>query len=69
LLYFTGDIIAVPDSDRGCRTQIKVRVDGDIAKVWQNWAHGLHRLTCYGDLTDDLRRFCRYVDLKFVNEA
>lgn len=69
LLYFTGDVIAVPDSDRGCRTQIQVRVDGDIAKVWQNWGHGLHRLTAYGDLTADLRRFCRYKNLEFVNEA
>jgi L-fucose isomerase-like protein len=69
LLYFTGDVIAVPDSDRGCRTQIQVRVDGDIAKVWQNWGHGLHRLTTYGDLTADLRRFCRYKNLEFINEA
>jgi len=69
LSYFTGEIIAVPDSDRGCRTQIKVRVDGNVTKVWQNWAHGLHRLTCYGDLTGDLERFCRYTDLAFVNEA
>jgi len=69
ILYFTGDIIGVPDSDRGCRTQIQVRVDGDIGKVWQHWAHGLHRVTCYGDLADDLQRFCRYKDLTWVNEA
>jgi L-fucose isomerase-like protein len=69
LLYYTGDILAVPDSERGCRTQIKVRVDGEIAKVWQNWGHGLHRLTAYGDLTADLQRFCRYKDVALVNEA
>jgi len=69
LLYFTGDVISVPDSERGCRTQIQVRVDGSIAKIWQNWGHGLHRLTAYGDLTADLARFCRYKDVAFVNEA
>jgi L-fucose isomerase-like protein len=69
LLYFTGDIIATPDVDRGCRTKITVKIDGDPQKLWQNWAHGLHRLTCYGDLTDELRRFCRLQGLKFIHEA
>jgi L-fucose isomerase-like protein len=69
VIYFTGDIIAVPDTDRGCRTKITVQVDGDAEKLWQNWAHGLHRVTCYGDLTADLKRFCRFKNLKLVNEA
>jgi len=69
ILYFTGDIIATPDTDRGCRTKITVKIDGDPQKVWQNWAHGLHRVTCYGDVTADLKRFCRFKDLKLVNEA
>jgi hypothetical protein len=67
--YFTGDIIAAPDVDRGCRTKITVKVDGDPEKLWQNWSHGLHRVTCYGDLTPDLKRFCRFKGLKLVNEA
>jgi len=67
--YFTGDIIEVPDSDRGCRTQITVRVDGDCQKLWNNWSHGLHRLTVYGDLREDLRRFCRFKGIEMVNEA
>ena len=29
LLYFTGEIIEAPDSPRGCRTKITVRVAGD----------------------------------------
>lgn len=67
--YFTGTIVDTPDVDRGCRTKIAVRVDGDIEKLWQNWAGGLHRVTCYGDLTQDLKRFCRFMKLELINEA
>lgn len=69
LVYFTGQIIDTPDSARGCRTQITVKIHGDPAWLWQNWAHGLHRVTCYGDVTDDLTRFCRYKEIKAVDEA
>jgi len=69
LLYFTGEIIDTPDTERGCRTKIAVRVDGNIGKLWQNWSHGLHRVTCYGNLVADLERFCRYQDIALVNEA
>ncbi len=69
LLYFTGDIVDVPDIDRGCRTKITVRIDGDAEKLWQNWSHGLHRVTVYGDLTKDLKRFCRFKSINMINEA
>jgi L-fucose isomerase-like protein len=72
LPYFTGEIIATPVSikdDRGCRTKIDVRVDGDVRKLWKNWTSGLHRQTCYGDITRDLAYFCRFRDIKMVNEA
>lgn len=69
LIYFTGRIIDTPYTDRGCRTKITVQVDGSATKLWQNWAHGLHRVTCYGDLTQDLERFCRYQGIQLVNEA
>jgi len=69
LLYFTGDVIDAPDTDRGCRTKITVKVDGDLAALWQNWSEGLHRVTCYGDLTTDLRRFCRFKQIELVDEA
>jgi len=69
LLCFTGDIVDTPDVDRGCRTKITVTIDGDPEKLWQNWSHGLHRVTCYGDLTEDLKRFCRFKAIKMVNEA
>ncbi len=32
LLYFVGEIIEAPDSPRGCRTKITVRVDGDVTR-------------------------------------
>jgi L-fucose isomerase-like protein len=69
LLFFTGDIIESPDTERGCRTKMTVKVDGDIAKLWHNWSNGLHRVTCYGDFTPDLKRFCRYKGIELVNEA
>ncbi len=69
LPYFTGTIVGAPDVDRGCRTKITVTVDGNAERLWQNWGHGLHRVTCYGDLTQDLRRFCRFKQIAMVDEA
>ncbi|MBN1421987.1 MAG: hypothetical protein JXP34_24655 [Planctomycetes bacterium] len=69
LLCFTGRIIDAPESGRGCRTKIEVRVDGDPEALWQNWSHGLHRVTCYGDVRADLQRFCRYMGIRMVDEA
>jgi len=72
LPYFTGEIIATPvslEDDRGCRTKITVKVDGDVSKLWKNWSNGLHRQTCYGDITKELTYFCRFKDIKMVNEA
>jgi hypothetical protein len=69
IVYFTGDVVDAPDVNRGCRTKITVKIDGDAEKLWKNWSHGLHRVTCYGDLTKDLERFCRFANIKLVNEA
>jgi L-fucose isomerase-like protein len=69
LLYFTGEVIEAPDVDRGCRTKITVKVDGSAEKLWKNWSAGLHRSTCYGDLSKDLERFCRFMKIKMINEA
>lgn len=69
MIYFTGTVIEVPDHERGCRTKINVKVDGDVESLWQNWSHGLHRVTCYGDITADLKRFCRFKDIQLVMEA
>jgi len=69
LLYFTGQIIEAPDIDRGCRTKITVKVDGDTEKLWKNWSNGLHRQTCYGDITKELGSFCKFKEIEMVNEA
>ena len=69
LRFFTGEIIATPDTDRGCRTKITVRVDGDAEKLWRNWTSGIHRVTCYGDIRRELEYFCRFKEIEIVNEA
>jgi L-arabinose isomerase len=69
ILYFTGLVVDSPDVDRGCRTKITVKVDGDVEKLWKQWSNGLHRVTCYGDLAEDLQRFCRFADIKLIDEA
>jgi len=69
LIFFTGMILDAPDLPRGCRTKITVKVDGDPEKLWQNWSHGLHRVTCYGNLREDLRRFCRFTSVELIDEA
>ena len=72
LHYFTGQIVDTPvslEDDRGCRTKITVEVDGDITKLWKNWSHGLHRSSCYGDLSKELQHFSRFKEIELVNEA
>jgi hypothetical protein len=72
LPYFTGKIVdtrVALEHDRGCRTKITVKVDGDVTKLWKNWSHGLHRVTCYGDITKELGHFCKFKEVKMINEA
>ncbi|MBC7364136.1 MAG: twin-arginine translocation signal domain-containing protein [Candidatus Aminicenantes bacterium] len=72
LLYFTGQIVDTPvglEDDRGCRTKIAVRVDGHLDKLWRNWSHGLHRVTCYGELSRELQMLARFKKLELINEA
>lgn len=72
MLQFTGQIIDAPvgvEHDRGCRTKITVKVDGDITTLWKNWSQGLHRQTVYGNLRKELGQFCRYTGIKLIDEA
>lgn len=55
--------------DRGCRTKIVLKIDGSAERLWKNWSAGLHRVTCYGDLSKDLERFCRFAKVNLTNEA
>jgi len=70
--YFTGTVIAAPvrlEDDRGCRTKIEVRVDGDITRLWQNWRDGLHRQTVYGDIRKELGSFARLKEIRLIDES
>jgi hypothetical protein len=69
LLYFIGRIVDTPETDRGCRSKITVKVDGDAEQLWKNWSDGIHRVTCYGNLTKDLAYFCRFKQIEMINEA
>jgi hypothetical protein len=69
LLCFTGTITDAPDIDRGCRTKITVKIDGDPEKLWKNWRAGLHRVTCYGDVSKELKLFCRFQQVEMIDEA
>jgi hypothetical protein len=69
MIYFTGTVVDSPDVERGCRSKITLKLDGNAEKLWKNWANGLHRVTCYGDIVKDLERFCRFTKMKLVNEA
>ncbi len=69
LLYFTGSIVDTPETDRGCRSKITVKVNGNAEQLWKNWSDGIHRVTCYGDLTKDLEHFCRFKQIDMINEA
>lgn len=70
--FFTGSIIEAPvglEVDRGCRTKINVKVDGNVTRLWQNWTAGLHRQTVYGDITKALGILGRFKDIRLIDEA
>ncbi len=69
LQYCTGEITDTPDVDRGCRTKITMKIDGDPESLWENWSNGLHRVICYGNISKDLKRFCGYKGIKYVDES
>ncbi len=67
MLFSTGEIIDTPYVERGCRTKITTRVK-NAQKILENYSCGLHRVIFYGDHSADLRRFCRYKDIRLVLE-
>jgi hypothetical protein len=70
--FFTGTVIAAPvrlEDDRGCRTKIEVKVDGNITRLWESWTAGLHRQTVYGDITKELGFFTRFKEIRMIDEA
>jgi hypothetical protein len=70
--FFTGSIIEAPvglEVNRGCRTKINVKVDGNITRLWQNWTAGLHRQTVYGDIAKTLGTLGRFKNIRLIDEA
>lgn len=68
LLFSTGDAVDSPFVERGCRTKLTVKVN-NLDSFLENWSTGLHRVIFYGDHTRDVRRYCRFAQLKLVNEG
>lgn len=61
-----------PQSVTGFRVldrRFKVNVTGSIEKLWHNCSHGVHRVSCYGDVLPDLKRLCRFKGIELLNEA
>jgi len=68
MLFSTGDAVDSPFVDRACRTKLTMRVE-NIEKFLENWSCGLHRVVFYGDHTRDLRRLCRFKQIRFLREG
>jgi L-fucose isomerase-like protein len=67
LLVSTAEVTGVPDSDRGCRTQIRTRV-GDAEKWLRSYTAGLHRVIFYGDHVRDIDRMGRLMGFEVTKE-
>ena len=68
MLVSGGTIVDVPDSDRGCRTQITVKV-ANAQRMLDGWNHGLHRVIFYGDHLADTRRLCHFLGISVLEEG
>lgn len=68
MLMSTAVVTGYGDSDRGCRSQIRTRVN-DAEKWLENYQAGLHRVIFYGDHTRTLERMGRLLGFETVLEA
>jgi L-fucose isomerase-like protein len=68
MLFSTGTAVDSPFAERACRTKLTMRVE-NIDKFVENWSCGLHRVVFYGDHTRDVRRFCRFMNIKLLREG
>ncbi|HWQ55627.1 MAG TPA: hypothetical protein VN442_18210 [Bryobacteraceae bacterium] len=68
MLVSTGEVTGVPDSDRGCRTQIRTRV-ADAEKMLAGYGSGLHRVIFYGDHVRTIERMGRLMGFQVVREG
>jgi L-fucose isomerase-like protein len=68
MLVSTGDAIDSPFVERACRTKLTTRVQ-NIDRFLENWSCGLHRVVFYGDHMRDIRRFCRFAQVRVLREG
>jgi L-fucose isomerase-like protein len=68
MLVSTGEIIASPDVDRGCRTKITTKVP-NARKMLDNWSGGLHRVIFYGDWVEDVINLGKLLSYDVVFEG
>ncbi len=68
MLFSTGEAVDSPLVERGCRSKVTVRVENP-EHFLENWSCGLHRVIVYGDHTRDLRRYCRFMKIRILNEG
>ncbi len=68
LLFATGDATDSPFVEWGCRTKLTMKV-ANPERFLENWSCGLHRVVFYGDHTQDIRRFCRFAQVRLLVEG
>jgi L-fucose isomerase-like protein len=68
MLFSTGEAVDSPFVDRGCRTKLTMKVK-NIEKFLEQWSCGLHRVVFYGDHERDIRRYCRFAQLRLLQEG
>lgn len=68
MLFSTGDAVDSPFVERGCRTKVTMKVE-NIEKFLDNWSCGLHRVVFYGDHTRDIKSYCRFANIRLVQEG
>jgi len=68
MMISTGEIVDVPESDRGCRTKITTKV-ADARKMLYQYTGGLHRVIFYGDHVQDVYRLSHFLNFKVIEEC
>lgn len=68
ILFATGDATDSPFVEWGCRTKLTMKV-ANPERFLENWSCGLHRVVFYGDHTQDVRRFCRFAQVRLLVEG
>lgn len=62
----TGHIVESDMKDEHlCRTQAKIRIDGDV-KRWMNNTLGNHHVIVYGNLLQELEYFCDFTGVELI---